>query len=234
MRKFRCLMAMILISALAGGCERAARAPDLPQVPTAPDAVPVGSVVFDIDSEASEVRILVYRGGALARLGHNHVIRVRNLSGRAWLHRQSQRAGFEMAFPVEQLQVDLASARAQAGAQFSAAVPEADRESTRRNMLGPAVLDAARHPLIRLRGMAGDDGSMPMQFRVSITLRGVERTVPVSAQVDESGGRLTARGVFELRQTDFGIQPFSVMGGLLMVEDRLDVQFEIQAFDRSM
>ena len=39
------------------------------------------------------------------------------------------------------------------------------------------------------------------------------------------GGR--ARGEVVIRQSDFGIQPFTVLGGLLAVKDELVVQFEL-------
>ena len=39
--------------------------------------------------------------------------------------------------------------------------------------------------------------------------------------------RLVVAGAFVLRQSDFGIKPFSVLGGLLAVEDELVVEFRL-------
>ena len=35
------------------------------------------------------------------------------------------------------------------------------------------------------------------------------------------------RGNFTLRQSDFAIEPFSVLGGLLRVEDKLELSFTV-------
>ena len=56
-----------------------------------------------------------------------------------------------------------------------------------------------------------------------ITLHGVTRRQSFVAEVD---GR-RARGEVVIRQSDFGIQPFTVLGGLLAVQDALVVQFEL-------
>jgi hypothetical protein len=67
--------------ALLAACAPAGRAPPPAErvQPGAPAAA-AGSR-FRIDAARSELRILVYRAGPLARLGHNHVLRVRDLQG---------------------------------------------------------------------------------------------------------------------------------------------------------
>jgi len=56
-----------------------------------------------------------------------------------------------------------------------------------------------------------------------ISLHGVTRRQWFVVDVD---GR-HARGEVVIRQSDFGIQPFAVLGGLLAVQDALVVQFEL-------
>jgi hypothetical protein len=46
-------------------------------------------------------------------------------------------------------------------------------------------------------------------------------------QVDAA--QVTASGTARLKQTDFGIVPFSVGAGLLAVQDELEVRFRIVA-----
>ena len=41
-----------------------------------------------------------------------------------------------------------------------------------------------------------------------------------------------ARGSFRVRQSDFGITPFSAAGGAIQVGDELDLSFEIVAVAR--
>jgi hypothetical protein len=52
-------------------------------------------------------------------------------------------------------------------------------------------------------------------------------TVPVAMNRD--GNSLVVTGTADLLQTDFGMTPFSVMGGGLRVEDKVRVRFHIVA-----
>jgi hypothetical protein len=40
---------------------------------------------------------------------------------------------------------------------------------------------------------------------------------------------ITASGELTLKQSDFGITPFSVLGGALAVQDQLELRFELSA-----
>ena len=60
-------------------------------------------------------------------------------------------------------------------------------------------------------------------MEAEITLHGVTRRQWFVAEVE---GR-RARGEVVIRQSDFGIQPFTVLGGLLAVQDALVVQFDL-------
>ena len=67
-------------------------------------------------------------------------------------------------------------------------------------------------------------------LRVRINLHGVTRDVETPAQIQElPGGAVLVSGRLEIRQSDFGIVPYSVLGGALQVQDRLDLRFRIHA-----
>jgi hypothetical protein len=188
-----------------------------------------GATVYSINSGASDVQIHVFRGGTLARLGHNHVMTSKHLTGRVWVQSSGERSGFEVSFPVAQLIVDDARARAAAGSDFPGEIPADDREGTRKNMLRPEVLDAERFPTISLRAvrLSGTQGKPQIVARIKI--KEVARDVTVPAAVAIAGSRLTATGEFDIQQTSFGIKPFSIGLGALEVLDRLHIKFEIVA-----
>ena len=75
-------VALVVLGLAACGAPRP-RAP-APQTPNQPapilQALPAPGT-YPIDSSKSELRVLVYRAGALARLGHNHVLVNRAVSG---------------------------------------------------------------------------------------------------------------------------------------------------------
>jgi polyisoprenoid-binding protein YceI len=91
-------------------------------------------------------------------------------------------------------------------------------------MLGP-VLEAQRYPLVTLHAQQQADG----RLRVAVTLHGVTRWMALPASVQVDPARVVASGTARLKQTDFGITPFSVGGGLLSVQDELEVRYQVVA-----
>ena len=131
----------------------------------------------------------------------------------------------DLQFRLDQMSVDETALRADAGFNTQ---PSADAiAGTRHNMLSK-VLDADRYPVVAIavRGKA-DDGDQALQ--VTITLHGVSRTQAVPVRIVHAGKTLTASGATTIKQTDFGLVPFSVMGGAMAVEDQLDLQFSVVA-----
>lgn len=206
--------------------------PSVPQPSPTPSSDTRGATIYQIDSQASELHILVYRGGTFARLGHNHVVTSKSLTGRAWMQPQFAASGFELSFPVADLIVDDPGARRAAGSDFPADIPAADKEGTRKNMLRAEVLDGERYPRVEVKSATVAGSLQAPQVTARITIKDASRdvTVPVVAAVN--GDRLTASGEFEILQTDFGIKPFSVALGALEVKDRLLVRFKLVASKR--
>lgn len=189
---------------LAAAAALAGCAGPLPPPPAAPD-----------DGQA--LRILVFRGGTAARLGHNHVLRA------ADLRVEWPEAGPVLRFRLDALDIDPPALRAGLGAAFASAVGDEARAGTRANLL--KALDVARHPEVVVRTLQrlGEGGRQAVEAEIS--LHGVTRRQWFVAEVE---GR-RARGEVVVRQSDFGLQPFTVLGGLLAVQDALVVQFELTA-----
>jgi len=223
----------VLMALGLGGCRGLLPEPTPPAAPAAEIEravpVPAGATLYRIDSTESRVDILVFRGGTLARLGHNHVISVRNLTGHAWIDRASDQAGFELAFPVADLVVDDDQARLDAGEDFPLNLSDSDKEATRRNMLRPEVLDAEEFPTIRLRSVSASGQSGSSRASVAVTIKDASRVIELPISLTPVDDRLEAEGVFRILQSDFGITPFSAALGALTVEDELEVRFRIAA-----
>jgi len=126
-----------------------------------------------------------------------------------------------LRFRLDSLDVDALYLRERLGPAFASAVDDAARAGTRANLLN--ALEAARHPevVVRTVQQVGEGGRRAVE--AEITLHGVTRRQWFVAEV--VGRR--AHGEVVIRQTDFGISPFSVLGGLLTVQDALIVQFEL-------
>lgn len=194
---------------------RESAAPEAAPTHAAPDA----GAVLKIDSAQSLIAVTVRRGGALARLGHDHVVASHDVTGT--VQPAQNRADFQ--FRLDQMKVDEPDLRRVAGLEKQ---PSADAvDGTRTNML-TKVLDAERYPLVTVhaeRGTAGD----PLD--VAITLHGVTRSYRIPVDLREAGGVMTVSGTLTLNQTDFGLVPFSVMGGAMAVQDRMELRFTLIA-----
>jgi hypothetical protein len=188
-----------------------------------------GGALYGIDAEASEVLLLVRRAGALATLGHNHVIAVRGLRGRLQLQEPALRSQFDLQFDVARLSVDEPQLRAAVGGDFAGEINASARDGTRGNMLGERVLDASRNATITLQSERISGVGPQYVASTRVTVRGRETLLEVPLQLQLEADMLTARGEFTLQQTALGLTPFSVMLGALSVADELTVRFRIVA-----
>lgn len=183
---------------------------------------------YAVDAQASEVRLLLYREGPLARFGHNHVV-VGHVQGTIHAGDTAAASGFRLEIPVESFVVDPPEARAEEGEQFAAEVPEPARRDTRENMLGSRMLDAAAHPLIRIDSLSlvGPDWAPTVIARV--TVRGIARDLRFDASVFRQDDVLTAAASFWIAQSELGIVPLATPDGGLRVRDALFVRLRIIA-----
>jgi len=184
---------------------------------------------YAVVADESLLTILVFRGGALAKAGHNHVIASHSMTGTAWVPQDPERASFEIHVPVDDFTIDEPELRALEGAEFSADVPDSARAGTKKNMLSEAMLDGAQFPEVVLRSGHMERGSEGMLAEVSVTIRGQTRTVTVPVQYQVRENEVRAQGQVALRQTDLGLTPFSLLGGALRVEDEMTVKFSVVA-----
>ena len=177
-----------------------------------------GAAVYKVDPDASLIAVTVRRAGLMARLGHDHIVASHTLTGYA----APGLGRADVSFRVDQLTVDEPQLLREAGIDTQRSAEAV--EGTRKNMLGP-VLDAQRYPVVALHAERSADD----RLRVAVTLHGVTRSLDLPAAVKVDAAQVTASGTAHLKQTDFGITPFSVGGGLLAVDDGLDVRYRIVA-----
>ena len=89
-----------------------------------------------IDPRTSMALIYTYKGGKLARFGHNHVIAAHALTGTVILTETVSGSRFALTIPVSELSVDEAPLRRRASAAFDSEPSPEDIAATRTNMLG--------------------------------------------------------------------------------------------------
>lgn len=184
-------------------------------------------VRYEISAERSWLRVLVYRGGLLGGLGHNHVVSHNELSGSVWVQAEPLRASFAVELVVADFDIDNADNRAIEGDDFPGAVPAKDIAGTRKNLLGRKLLDAANFPTIQLQS-ADIRGDLPdIDVPLVISVRGSEHTLVVPATINLAGDRFVATGQVTIRHRDIGLSPFKAAFGALRVRDEMLVKFAL-------
>jgi polyisoprenoid-binding protein YceI len=192
-------------------------------------AIPSGSTEYRVNAQDSRLLILAFRGGAMARLGHNHVIASHDVEGSVYVTDDPLRTRFDISFPVNELTVDEAAMREIAGPEFANVVPQSARDGTRGNLLSPPLLDGANYPTIRLRTVDVVAAGGGYDIGVEITIKGQVHTVRVPVTLRREADLLVASGEFPLKQSELGLKPFTAAMGALVVVDELKVRFEVAA-----
>jgi polyisoprenoid-binding protein YceI len=190
--------------------------------------------LYRIDESQSELRILVYRAGPLARLGHNHVMVNRSLRGAVNVADAPNESVFRLTVPVSGFAVDGAQARHEEGSDFDSEVPEEAKAGTLQNMRSSAVLDADEFPLITVNSVAfsappGASVADSMIATVTISVAGHDSKIDVPFKVRRDANQLSATGSSEIRQSALGLTPYSLMLGALQIQDAMTIKFKIVA-----
>jgi len=223
--------AVLAATALAGILAACAQLPRV-EAPSAPpaefpeayylQALKQGKPVFRVDPAESLVVIEVRRSGSLARLGHDHVVASREVVG--YVAPDEGRADLYVA--LARMQVDEAALRAEAG--FDTQPTESDIEGTRGNML-EKVLEAEKFPFALISVSGASAKEKKTTLAVAITLHGYMRTLQVPAEIEADAEKVSVTGRLSFEQTDFGITPYSLLGGAIAVQNRVDLRFRIIA-----
>ncbi|MGH8199009.1 MAG: hypothetical protein ACREVO_01365 [Steroidobacteraceae bacterium] len=234
------VLGVVLFAGLSGCVTRQVAPPSAGRAPaTGLAPSPLVGRPLDVVATESQLIVLVYRAGALASVGHDHVIACHCLSGTIYLPADPMHASFDLHLAVTRFTVDDPVLRAaEHSPDFPADVPQSARQGTRRNMLGGALLNAARYRDIALRSAGlqpspdGKRGDIVAQ--VLVQLDGEWHPVTVPLRYEIRNGEIVAGGEFSLRQTSLGLTPFSALGGALRVRDGMKVTLRLVARPRGL
>jgi len=176
---------------------------------------------YAIDPAMSRFTVKAVATGMLSAMGHNPTIAIRDFSGEA------EFAPGTLDHAALRLRIDARSL------EVTGNVSDRDRREMEQTM-NQEVLEVARFPEIVFEAANASpnkagDGHYLVSLLGNLSLHGVTRSQPVSAQIALQGDILRAHGEFSLRQTDYGIKPVSVAGGTLKLKDELKLSFDILA-----
>ncbi len=163
-----------------------------------------------------DLHILTTAEGAASRVGHDLVLDVDDF--RASIV-------FDGDLPTDvRLVAALASLRVLSGTGGLKPLTAGDRAQILRNAAKALKADDASGVLFASSDVARTDAGF--QLTGAVTINGVTQPLVAQVSVAEGEDRWTVSSTVELRQSDFGITPYSAMFGTLKVADVVRVQFD--------
>lgn len=162
-----------------------------------------------------DLRVLTTAEGAAGRIGHDLVLDVDDF--RATVVLDGER-------PVEvRLVAALTSLRVLSGTGGLKPLTSGDKAQIVRNALKTLQADTTSGVLFEASGIApAPDG---FELTGTLTIGAVAQPLTAPVTVVDEGDRWSVSSTVELRQSDFGITPYSAMFGTLKVADAVRVEF---------
>ncbi len=184
---------------------------------------------YQIDANKSELVARLFRGGFVGFMGHNHVIRATEFSGS--IQFDPEKHSFFAAF----IEVKTASLKAdepeiRAKHKLKKKVRDRDRKRIQNTMESSEQLDVKKFPVMTFKATKVEKQEKD-QYRIhgDLTMHGV--TNPVSllmlAKIEKS--QVALQGSLKIKQSDFGIKPFSAVFGSVKNKDEAILFIELVA-----
>ena len=195
------LFSLSLLAAVPAAAGRA-------QAPSGPD-----STVYRLDP-ASRLVVKTGKAGLLGFAGHPHVIQAHAVKGELVYRPGRAASSLHLTLPTDSLEV----------------LTPPDTEEIRKvtESMRNDVLHVDRYPEMRFAADSLDARSGRMSFALLVTMAGKTRPVPVTAEVTIAPDSIRAIGTFTVKQTDFGIEPYSGgPGGTVKVADKVTMCFDL-------
>jgi polyisoprenoid-binding protein YceI len=178
--------------------------------------------MYSMSAAQSQITITLIQEGILRKIHPTHHVGVKSFSGRIQLPPDDEsKATAEL------------DAEAKSFVNIDKNMSDFERSGFHK-VLHDDVLASERHPTIKFRSVSvtniqksGDNRSFTLHG--DLTLRGVTKRVSLPIKVTLSNNQLRATGEGTIKQTDFGITPYSGGLGTIKIGDQLKVNFVIVA-----
>ncbi|MGH7903375.1 MAG: YceI family protein [Candidatus Dormibacteraceae bacterium] len=182
-------------------------------------SLPSGTIKLGPQNGSLTVR--THREGLGARAGHDLVIEATRWEGTL------QAPGG----PLD-VHVDARSLEVREGKGGAKPLTDKDRRDIK-STLESRILQAETHPEISFHAEglsrlseAGASAGGPLEG--SLEMNGRVQPATVDVKLEQAGGRLNVRGAATVRQTSWGIKPYTALLGALRVADQVEIVFELE------
>lgn len=185
--------------------------------------VAMAAETFTIVPLQSRIEIKTGKAGLLKSVAHEHLVHAEQITG-SIVFDKTVLAESMIALTVPSASLKLDATK----------VDPKDAREIEETMEGKKVLDVARYPTIQFesRELSGQE-TAPHQYALELvgdlSMHGVTRSITVPVTVHITGNTLIGSGATRIKQTDFGIKPYSAALGTIKVKDELQLVFSITA-----
>ena len=193
-----------------------------PPAPPPKAATTKGRVECRIDPDKSRFMVETQTTGLSAMFAHDHKMQFAEFSGTASYNPGALSTGASLQMNVKARSLHLIEDQSVGEAQAIESV------------LRKEVLETEKYPEITFKTASvfserRGDGTYDIRLTGDLTLHGVRRRITIPARVAIDPDGIHAIGLFEIKQTDFKITPFSFVGGTVAIRDQVIISFDIVA-----
>ncbi|MFN0088429.1 MAG: YceI family protein [Blastocatellia bacterium] len=178
---------------------------------------------YTIAASESSLWVFVAKTGLLSALAHDHEIGVKSFSGIVTIP-QAGAAGGALTLEIDAKSLTVLDEKPS----------EEDKRKIAASMHGE-VLESQKYPAIAFKSVSVAElkpaGGNAWNFILAgdLTVHGVTKRIAVPVNLTVTPQQIRAVGKYRLKQTDFGIKPYSAAGGTIKVKNEVVVNFNIVA-----
>jgi polyisoprenoid-binding protein YceI len=179
-------------------------------------------VTYRLVADQSTFSVQAFSEGLLSAFGHDPILAIKDFAGEV----QFVPGSFESASVKLTIAAD--------SIVLSNEVKEKDRLEIEQTMR-EQVLEISKYPEIvfssaNISVTRLAEGRYRARVIGDVTLHGAtQKSLWITAETTVAADSLRAKGEFSLKQTDFGIKPFSAAGGTIKLKNELKFSFDIGA-----
>jgi polyisoprenoid-binding protein YceI len=178
---------------------------------------------YAIVASESSFWVFVAKTGLLSGLAHDHEIGVKSFSGKATIP-QAGAGGGALTLEIDAKSLTVLDKKPS----------EEDKKKIAASM-HDEVLESRKHPGIAFKSAGVSDlkpageNAYSLTLEGDLTLHGVTRRIAVPVTLTVTPQQLRAVGKYTLKQSDYGIKPYSAAGGTIKVKNEVVIHFNIVA-----
>jgi len=181
---------------------------------------------LQIDAKGSQFQVFVWKRGLASAFAHDHIMGANDFKGVVEFDRaKPSQSKVYLRIPAAKLQEQKSKMSAE------------DVKTVKKHM-DEDVLEVSKFPSIIFRSSkvvvvktvkatASEPGNLQLKVTGELDLHGQKHEKTLDVMLVEKAGQLTVTGECKLRQTEYGITPFSAFLGAVGVKDVVDLKFRI-------